>query len=196
MRFHSRRLWITLGLVGLAMLVEAGARRGRAGGEVPVEEGFISLFNGKDLSGWRLGQEPLDGKTETADHRFAARDGAIAIQGAAPIEDLYTVREFGRDFVLRLEFRAGPRANSGLYNRGKQLQVRDYPTIGPYKTLKQFRNGGWNAIEVTVRRETAECTCNGEMLEKALAVPPKGGIGLQSETGQIAYRRIRIQEQP
>jgi hypothetical protein len=195
MRFHSRRLWITLVLVGLVTLVEAGARKGRAGDEFTVEEGFISLFNGKDLSGWRLGQEPLDGKTETADHRFAAKDGAIAIQGAAPIEDLYTVREFGRDFVLRLEFRAGPRANSGLYIRGKQLQVRDYPTIGPYKTLKQFQNGGWNAIEVTVRGETAECTCNGETLEKALAVPPKGGIGLQSETGQIEYRRIRIQEQ-
>jgi hypothetical protein len=183
-----------LGLFGLAALVEAGA--GRAGDEFPVEEGFTRLFNGKDLSGWRLGQESLDGKTETADHRFAAKDGAIVIQGAPKIEDLYTVREFGRDFVLRLEFRAGPRANSGLYIRGKQLQVRDYPTIGPYKTLKQFHDGGWNVIEVTVKGDAAECTCNGELLEKALAVPPKGGIGLQSETGQIEYRRIRLKEQP
>jgi hypothetical protein len=196
MRFHSRRQWIVLGLAGLTTLVVAGVRTGRAGDEFSVEEGFQSLFNGKDLSGWRLGHESLDGKTETADHRFATRDGAIVIQGAAKIEDLYTVREFGRDFILRLEFRAAPRANSGLYIRGKQLQVRDYPTIGPYKTLKQFHNGGWNAIEVTVKGESAECTCNGELLEKALAVPPTGGIGLQSETGQIEYRRIRIKEQP
>jgi hypothetical protein len=39
----------------------------------------------------------------------------------------------------------------------------------------------------------AECTCNGEVLEKALAIPPRGGIGLQSETNRIEYRRIRIE---
>ena len=46
---------------------------------------------------------------------------------------------FPGDFVLRLEFRASPKANSGLFLRGKQLQVRDYPTVGPYKTLKHFQ---------------------------------------------------------
>lgn len=35
-------------------------------------------------------------------------------------------------FVLRLDFRAAPWANSGLYLRGKQRQVRDCATIGPY----------------------------------------------------------------
>ena len=137
-----------------------------------------------------------------ADGRFKADGGTIVITGGKPIEDLYTVREFGRDFVLRLEFRASPKANSGLYIRGKQLQVRDYATIGPYKDLKRFKEGGWNAIEVIVKAGPdgkggiAECTCNGEMLEAALAVPAKGGIGLQSETNQLEYRRIRIKEQP
>jgi len=181
-------------------LVFAGA--GVGGDDVPVEEGFRSLFNGKDLSGWRLGKQALEGQAETADHRFAAKDGVLVIEGAKPIEDLYTVREFNRDFVLRLEFRASPRANSGLHIRGTQLQVRDYPTIGPYKALKRFNPGGWNAIEVTVKADpggkgaVARCTCNGEVLEEALAVPDKGGIGLQSETNQLEYRRIRIKEQP
>ncbi|MDR3634792.1 MAG: DUF1080 domain-containing protein [Isosphaeraceae bacterium] len=166
----------------------------RGNDEFAVEKGFASLFNGKDLTGWRVGQERLDGKTESADGRFKARDGVIVIQGASPIEDLYTVREFEGDFALRLEFRASPRANSGLHLRGKQLQVRDYPTIGPYKTLKSFKNGDWNAIEVTVKGNRAHCTCNGEVLEPALMVPAKGGIGLQSETNQIEYRRIRINE--
>jgi hypothetical protein len=200
MRLDSRRMMIIAALLIVAAL--PAKVEGVAPDDFRVEEGFTSLFNGQDLSGWRLGTGALDGKTETADHRFKAEDGAIVITGGKPIEDLYTVREFGRDFVLRLEFRAGPRANSGLYIRGKQLQVRDYPTIGPYKTLERFRDGGWNAIEVTVKADAtgagavAQCTCNGEMLEQALAVPAKGGIGLQSETGKIEYRRIRIKEQP
>jgi hypothetical protein len=165
-----------------------------AADDFAAEPGFESLFNGKDLSGWRVGNERLEGKTESTDGRFKARDGAIVIQGANPIKDIYTVREFGKDFVLRLEFRASPRANSGLHVRGKQLQVRDYPAIGPYKNLKHFKDGGWNAIEVTVKGNKAHCTCNGEVLEDALAVPDKGAIGLQSETNQIEYRRLRIRE--
>jgi hypothetical protein len=177
----------------LAVLILAGPSRGD---DFQVEDGFTSLFNGNDLTGWHVGKEGLDGKTASADGRFRARDGAIVIQGAAPIEDIYTTREFGRDFVLKLEFRASPRANSGLHIRGKQLQVRDYPTIGPYKNLKHFKDGGWNAIEVTVKGTTAHCTCNGEVLEDALTVPASGGIGLQSETNQLEYRRIRIKEMP
>lgn len=166
-----------------------------------VEAGYTALFNGNDLTGWRLGDESLEGKVETADRRFAAKDGAIRIEGAAKIEDLYTVREFNGDFTLKFEFRAAARANSGLYIRGMQLQVRDYATVGPYTKLKNFQEGGWNAIEVIVKtdaatgKSVAECTCNGELLEKSLPIPPKGGIGLQSETGRLEYRRIRIKHQ-
>lgn len=162
--------------------------------EFELEKGFTSLLNGKDLSGWRVGKDRLDGKNESADGRFKAQDGVLVIQGGKPNEDIYTVRAFEGDFVLRLEFRAAPRANSGLHIKGKQLQVRDYPTVGPYKDLKHFKNGDWNAIEVTVKGGSAHCTCNGELLEPALMVPAKGGIGLQSETNKIEYRRIRIRE--
>ena len=54
----------------------------------------------------------------------------------------YTVQEFNKDFHLKLEFRAAPKADSGLYIRGPQLQVRDYPTVGPYKKVK-FNSGDW-----------------------------------------------------
>jgi hypothetical protein len=188
------------GLLVFALFLGSDARG--AEDDFRVEEGNTSLTNGKDLSGWRLGKEILDGKNETSDERFKAEQGMIIIIGGKPIEDIYTVREFDRDFVLKLEFRASPKANSGLYIRGKQLQVRDYATIGPYKDLKRFKEGGWNAIEVTVKAAPdgkggiARCTCNGELLEEALAVPAKGGIGLQSETHQLEYRRIRIKEQP
>ncbi|MFO0910407.1 MAG: family 16 glycoside hydrolase [Isosphaeraceae bacterium] len=118
------------------------------------------------------------------------------IQGAAKIEDIDTVVRFSALFVLRLEFHA--RANSGSYLRGKQLQVRDYATVGPYTQLKNYKKGDWNAIEVIVttdpasRVSKARCTCNGELLEAELEIPAEGPIGLQSETNRLEYRNIRI----
>jgi hypothetical protein len=176
----------------------------RAADEVTPEEGYTSLFNGKDLTGWRYpGPKgaPLDGKTETSDKRIQVVDGVIVVNakdaaGKGGIKDLYTAREFDRDFHLKLEFRAAPRADSGVYIRGPQLQVRDYPTVGPYKILRRFKDAGWNELDITVRGTVAECRCNGEVLEKAFKVPAKGAIGLQAETGKFEYRNLRVKVSP
>jgi hypothetical protein len=195
-----RRSWLYPSV--FAAFVAAPLLAGPADDDFKVEPGFTSLINGKDLSGWRVGQEALTGKTESSDHRFAAQDGMIVIRGGRPNLNIETTAEFNRDFTLRLDFRASAMANSGLFLRGIQLQIRDYPTVGPYKDLKKFNNGGWNAIEVAVktdektRKPVALCTCNGEVLESMLVVGDKGGIGLQSETNTLEYRRIRIMEQP
>jgi hypothetical protein len=45
-----------------------------------------------------------------------------------------------------------------------------------------------------VKDGVAHCTCNGEVLEAALKVPPTGPIGLEADRGQMEYRRIRIKE--
>src|SRR6185369_16755748 len=71
----------------------------------------IELFNGKDLTGWTYKKgQPLTGKTESDDKRFSAKDGILiahpAKEGKKEIKDLWTVREFPKDFELRLEFRA------------------------------------------------------------------------------------------
>jgi hypothetical protein len=171
----------------------------RAGDDFKIEEGYTSLFNGKDLTGWKIGKngkQPLGGKIEAANKRFEVKDGIIVVNEGRGIIDLYTVKDFDKDFHLKLEFRAAPRADSGLYIRGPQLQVRDYPTVGPYKKLKKFKDGGWNELDVTVTGTAALCQCNGEVLEKAFKVPAKGGIGLQAETGKFEFRRIRIKEVP
>jgi hypothetical protein len=180
-----------------AALVASGLPGGRAD-DFRVEEGFTSLFNGNDLSGWRVGKEGLDGKTENATGRFQVAGGVIVanakdVNGKGGILDLYTTRDFNTDFTLRLEFRAAPRADSGVYIRGKQLQVRDYPAVGPYKKVK-FKDGDWNELEIVVKGEAAECRCNGEVIESAFKVPPKGGIGLQAEGGKFEFRRIRVNE--
>src|SRR4051812_48111195 len=57
-----------------------------AADDFALEEGYTSLFTGKDLTGWKYGDVPpnkkpptevLDGKTESSDKRFEAKDGYI-----------------------------------------------------------------------------------------------------------------------
>jgi len=189
------------------------------------EPGFVSLFNGKDLTGWGFRptsegdrayakkwhdsdtnappwpiiSEPVsfDGQTNSPDGRFIAKAGRLIV--ATPtegrrIQQINTTREFSKDFVLRLEFRATPNADSGIFIRGPQLQCRDYLLAGPYKKLKNYRAGDWNEIEVTVKDGSAFCLCNGEVIEAAMKVPTTGPIGLEGDRGQMEYRRIRIKE--
>ena len=137
----------------------------------------------------------FDGLTASPDHRYVAVNGRLVVTTppeGRKIQQLWTTREFPEDFVLRLEFRATPNADSGLFLREPQLQVRDYRVAGPYKTLTAYRPQDWNALEVVVRGGVARVTCNGELLEAEFEVPATGPIGLEGDRGQMEYRRIRI----
>ena len=177
------------------------------------EEGFVELFNGKDLSGWEYGSVPpaknppprekMDGKTETDDGVFLVKDGMLVASGKK-IKALYTAKEFNKDFRLKFEFRASadkPKDNSGLFIRGPQLQLdatnEQGSLTGTFRNVKKFNVGGWNEIDVTVKGTEAVCLCNGEpIMKKAMTIPATGAIGLQSEYGQFEFRRIRIKEKP
>ena len=74
------------------------------------------------------------------------------------IQQLWTTREFPEDFVLKLEFRATPNADSGVYVRGPQLQCRDYALAGPFKDLKNYKPQDWNELVVTVQNGVARAT--------------------------------------
>ena len=166
------------------------------------EDGFTSLFNGQDFTGWHYKTEPdLDGKTEATDGRYNAGDGVLTVRPHDPakgprIRQLWTLREFPKDFVLRLEFRASVNADSGIFLRAPQLQCRDYLVAGPYKELKAYKPQEWNVIEVTVKDGVARCTCNGEVLEAALKLPATGPIGLEADNATMEYRHIQLKELP
>lgn len=180
----------------LLLLTAGGCAR-----DFKPEPGFQSLFNGRDLTGWSYpGGENFDGKEKSSDGRYSARDGVLIVHPKTPRETrrLVTTREFPRDFILRLEFRAEVNADSGIFIRRPQLQVRDYFVAGPeaYKSLKNYRPQDWNEIEIVVKGGVAHCTCNGEVLQAALQVPPTGPIGLEADRGMMEYRRIRLKELP
>ena len=196
------------------------------------EEGFVSLFNGKDLTGWGYRPMPgpqrkpnpnqkkkprkpnpnapkkviiteavaFDGKTESSDGRYHAINGRLVVTTPVEgrrIQQIWTTEEFGGDFILKLEFRATPNADSGIFIRQPQLQCRDFPLAGPYYDLKSYKPQDWNEVVIKVTGGVAHCTCNGEVLEAEFKVPETAGpIGLEGDRGQMEYRRIRLKKLP
>lgn len=185
-----------------------------------VEEGYVSLFNGRNLNGWGFRVTPppnpnrkpnpnapartvitapenFYGKKASSDGRYAAINGRLVVTTPVEgrrIQQIWTTREFSKDFTLKLEFRATPNADSGVFIRGRQLQCRDYPLAGPYKDLKNYKPQDWNELVITVKGNVAHCVCNGEVLEANFEIPESGPIGLEGDRGQMEYRRIRIKE--
>jgi lysophospholipase L1-like esterase len=190
------------------------------------EPGFVSLFDGHDLTGWGYRPTPedevreakresksanapawpivtepvsFDGLTASPDGRYVAKNGRLIVTTPCEyrkIQKLSTTKEFPKDFILKLEFRATPYADSGIFIRDPQLQCRDFLIAGPYKQLKQYKAQDWNEIVIAVTNNVAFCTCNGEVLEAAFKIPATGPIGLEGDRGQMEYRRIRMQELP
>jgi lysophospholipase L1-like esterase len=186
--------------------------------EFKPDPGFVSLFNGKDLTGWGYrvtpprkapkvpkpdaplvveikAEEKFDGQAASSDGRYRAINGRLVITTPAEgrrIQALSTQQEFPQDFILKLEFRATPNADSGVYLRKPQLQCRDFLVAGPYKDLKKYKAQDWNELVVTVKAGVARAECNGEVLEEAMKVPETGPIGLEGDRGQTEYRRLQI----
>jgi hypothetical protein len=74
----------------------------------PDKDGYLHLFNGKDLAGWEI----WDKKTD-----FPIKDGIIRCEhGGGGQFMLYTAQEFS-DFELVVEWRVSPKGNSGVFIR-------------------------------------------------------------------------------
>jgi hypothetical protein len=105
---------------------------------MPKDEGFVPLFNGADLSGWKgLVENPiarakmstteLAGKQAEADKKmrsnWSVRDGTIVFNGSG--DNLCTTRDYG-DFELLVDWRITKGGDSGVYLRGSpQVQIWD-----------------------------------------------------------------------
>jgi len=109
----------------------------------PVPEGFVALFNGKDLTGWKgLLHRPYDNpikraaltpeklaelqakEDESMRRHWTVKDGVLHFDGKG--FSLATAREYG-DFEMLVDWRiVHPRGDSGIYLRGTpQVQIWD-----------------------------------------------------------------------
>jgi hypothetical protein len=91
------------------------------------EEGFVSLFDGKTLDGWKVGENA---------EVFQVHDGVIAMECPPTIHrpaHLFYVGDVAhhdfKNFDLRVEVMTYPKANSGIYFHTK-YQESDWPKFG------------------------------------------------------------------
>lgn len=106
--------------------------------EMPAGEGFVSMFNGKDLSGWKgLVADPIkrgkmDAATlkkeqEKADAKmregWSVKDGVLWFNGHG--DNLCTNKKYG-DFEMFVDWKIEPNGDAGVYLRGTpQVQIWD-----------------------------------------------------------------------
>ena len=187
-------------------------------------EGFASLFNGKDLTGWQ-------GSTDN----YEVIDGAIRCKPGKG-GNLLTDKEYS-NFVVRLEFRLPPGGNNGLairsplggdaaYQAMTELQVLDtehpkYAQIDPrqahgsaYGMVAAKRGylrpaGEWNFQEVTVDGSTIQVELNGSVIldtdlskvTEYMADSPHPGkdrtsgyFGFAGHNDPVEFRNVSIRE--
>jgi hypothetical protein len=170
-------------------------------------EGFKSLFNGKDFTGWRFSGGKQDGAREAPN--WKVMDGVLQLSGGnAP--HLATDREYA-DFELRLEWRAlREKYNSGLYIRSGQKVGANQINLAKggeggfvggkvngAKAVPELQKpaGQWNEWRVLVQGDKVTFWCNGKKAWEATGLKPsKGYIGLQAEGAPIEFRNLRLRE--
>lgn len=174
-------------------------------------EGFVSLFNGKNLNNW-VGNK---------DSYIVENEMIVVKPNDGSGGNLYTGKEYA-DFVFRFEFQLTAAANNGLGIRapltgdaayvGMELQILDdtapvYANLQPYQyhgsvygvipSRKGFQKpvGEWNYEEVTAKGSRITIVLNGTtIVDGDIAGPRDNGTmdhndhpGLKNKTGHIGF---------
>jgi hypothetical protein len=200
--------------VAAVMLLGFGATALLAGEEEwkPQGEGWVQLFNGKDLTGWKF-----KGGTNTS---WEVQDGVLA--NLRKGVDIFTERTFD-DFQLHIEFKVPKAGNSGVYLRGrKEIQIDDAfgkekpgsgNCGGVYSKAAPSVNackpaGEWNTFDITIVENKLTVVHNGKTIHDGVEVPGNTGgamagkdgdpgpLMLQGDHTAVSYRNIWIKPLP
>jgi hypothetical protein len=189
-----------------------------------AEDGFISLFNGKDLTGWKINEEAATFKVE---------NGVLVVNGNrshlfydGPVQN----HDF-KNFHLRVEIQTFPNANSGVYfhtafqdkgwpSRGYEVQVNNThkdpkKTAGLYAIADNFNapaaDNQWFVMDIIVQGKHVVTKVDGKVIsdftEPTPAAPPPKFEGRYLDHGTFAiqghdpeskvlYKRIEVKPLP
>lgn len=175
----------------------------------------VKLFNGKDLSGWKLINEKLTNGFKVVNGVMV--NDPVQPEGSERIRygNLRTEKEFG-DFNLKLEVNVPQGSNSGIYLRGMyEIQVMDsykkpldphnmgalYSRITPSISAEKPA-GAWQSLDITLCKRYVTVILNGKkIINNQPVYGPTGGamksdvfapgpIYLQGDHGKVSYRNI------
>jgi hypothetical protein len=202
-------------LAAAVFIVVAGVAKSPPRGE------WVSLFNGKDLTGWK----------NNGDEKWVVEQGTILSESAANKYGYLTTEKTYRDFDLRLRFKGEAAGNSGVFLHARitgmdpehgpdieGMQVEVDPNVGQH-TGGLYESGGrgwvkmptaegeqalkpgeWNDLEVSTQGNHIVTQINGVKISDYTDAAPKftdGVIGLQIHTGggvKMRWKDILIRE--
>jgi hypothetical protein len=204
-------------LVAPLAVIGADEAKGKKNGE----KGFISLFDGKSLNGWKVNKENPKSIT--------VKDGNIVIDG--PRTHLFYAGDVEKhnfkNFVLRAQVKTFPKANSGIYFHTKyedsgwpyagfEAQVNnthgDPKKSGGLYAVKDVnpapaKDGEWFDYEIRVKDKKVIIKINGKITSSWKEVPNaphlksmpgrklgSGTFALQAHDPKsvVHYRNIRV----
>ena len=193
------------------------------GEDAKLPEGFVPLFNGKDIDNWKV----LDGKKEV----WGVEKGIIFCEKGGG-GWLVTEKEYG-NYELHIEYKLPKLGNSGVGLRfpmkgnpayqGMEIQLiddenwkglQDYQHTGsvydviPAALQNNKPIGEWNAIDIVANgskiliKVNGKVTVDGDLAahrEKKGKDHPgilreKGHIGLQSYNFRVEFKNVTIKE--
>jgi hypothetical protein len=151
----------------------------------------ITLFNGKDFTGWRFWRSDARFPRDT----WTIEDGTLVSNGES--SDIVTTAKFD-DFKLHIEFNCGDKSNSGVYLRGRyELQIEteseseppSHHTGGIYgfidPTPEQPRRPGvWQTYDITLVGRMLTVVQNGVTVIDHREIPGITGGAIDSDEGQ------------
>jgi hypothetical protein len=172
----------------------------------PSGDGFISLFDGKNLDQWQG-----NGKAQ-----FTIEDGAIVATGKKDPKDnafLISKNKY-KDFALRVEVWASEDANSGVFIRCEDpanpgaktcyecniFDNRPDPSYGTgaivfFAEVSPMPKAGgkWNTMEITAKGRDLSVTFNGQKTAQVRnGLLTEGAIALQFAEGTVKFRKVEI----
>ncbi len=184
-----------------------------------TESGWVNLFDGKSLDGWKVGKNA---------NAFQVRDGMIVVNG--PVAHLFYVGDFQNHDFKNFHFKADvmtfPKANSGLYfhtkyqeegwpKQGYESQVNnshtDWRRTGSLYGIQDVRkapakDNTWFTEEIIVRGKHIVIKVDGKTLVDY--TEPEGTTGdrrlshgtfaLQGHDpgSKVCYKNIRVKVLP
>lgn len=212
----------TLLILGLALV--AGSLPAQTPTDEEIKDGFISLINGKDFSGWRFSgtipnpdktvkAKPFTSTIDVIPDNWKAGDGMIQLlKGGNP--NLASQWDFD-DFEVRLQWRAHKKSyNSGFYVRsGKSVGANqinlNQPAVGELiNTVPALKDKGkgvpelhkvggsgeWNDWRVLAVGNKITFWVNGKPAWEVDEFVPARGYLGLQAEGTIDFRNLRVKE--
>ena len=207
MNMTSNRNWVRRLVVCLSLLFVSEAALADELSKEERDAGFVSMFNGKDFTGWRFDGKESPPK-ELPDN-WKVEDGLIKLSGGGN-PHLGSAKAY-RDFEMKFEWRAVKdnynsgffirsgekvganqinlaKAHEGAFIGGKITGAKEVPQL-------QKKPGEWNEWRVLVVGDKVTFWCNAQLAWEATGLETiEGYIGLQAEGAPLEFHKLRIRE--